>query len=422
LQDIVSQDNLNKTLRAKPLFYGYVIAVASFCILFATFGIRFAYGVFFTPMSVELGWSSASTALAFSISVLMEGLFNLILGGVADKYGPRLVITLSGVLIGIGYCLMPLVHSLWQFYVFYGVIIGIGMGGMYVPLVTLIARWFKAGRTLMTGIVVCGVSIGMLVIPPCTAHLIEYFNWRTTFLLGGLAIIVVVTIASQFLKRDPSILGLKAYGEKSENWQGSQPALGQEMTFKEALKTRQLWLVFAMLFAYGFYQSAINIHLVPDAISSGIAPTTAAYILSVIGGVSIIGRLGLGALGDRIGNRFIYILGFSMFTLSIFWILNDKSIVAFFGFAAIYGIAQGGVATSQSPIVASLFGLRSHGLLFGFCGFGCTIGMAIGPYVAGYLFDQTHSYHTAIFYCIAFSLLGLILALLIKPFMKNTRV
>jgi MFS family permease len=419
----MNQNDLKKaSSQTKPaFFYGYVIAISAFCILFAVFGIRMAYGVFFKPMSAELGWSHAMTALAFSISVLMEGLFNLILGGVADKYGPRLVITLSGILIGIGYCLMPLVHSTWQFYLFYGFIIGLGMGGMYVPLVTLIARWFKARRTLMTGVVVCGASIGMFVVSPLAAQMIEHFSWRTTFLIVGIFIILVVSIGAQFLRRDPSALGLKAYGDETETGPVKNMAAGQGMTFQEALKTPQLWLVFAMLFCYGFYQSALSIHLVPDAINSGITPTTAAYILSIMGGASIAGRLGLGALGDKLGNRFVYILGFSIFTIVIFWIINVNSIAAFFGFAAIFGIAQGGVATSQSPIIASLFGLRSHGLLFGLCGFGCTIGMALGPYVAGFLYDQTNSYRTALLYCVALSATGLILAILIKPVKKRHR-
>ncbi len=110
------------------LFYGYIIAVLAFCIILVAYGLRFSYGVFFTPMSTELGWSSATTSLVFSISMLMEGLFNIILGGVIDKYGPRVMVTISGILVGVGYCLMPTVNSTWQFFLFYSGLVGIGMG------------------------------------------------------------------------------------------------------------------------------------------------------------------------------------------------------------------------------------------------------------------------------------------------------
>ena len=113
---------------ARPgLFYGYVIAILSFFIFMIVYGLCFSYGVFFEPMSVELGWSSATTSLIYSISMIMEGTFNIILGRMIDKYGPRLVVTISGLLVAIGYCLNPLVNSTWQFFLFYGGLVGVGV-------------------------------------------------------------------------------------------------------------------------------------------------------------------------------------------------------------------------------------------------------------------------------------------------------
>jgi MFS family permease len=217
-------------------------------------------------MSTELGWSNAATALAFSISAIMEGLFNIILGHLTDKYGPRVILTISSLFIGAGYCLMPMVHSVWQFYLFYGVILGAGMGGVFVPLISVVARWFRERRSAMCGLVSAGSGIGMLVVSPLATQLILTHGWRTTFL-----------------------------------------------------------------------------------------------------------------------------------------------------FAVIVGLAAGGMGALMSPLVASLFGLRSLGLIFGFCGFCCTIGQACGPYITGVVLDRTQNFQIALGVCVVAAIIGLFAIIFLKP-------
>jgi MFS family permease len=403
---------------SKPrLFYGYIIVLAAFFIIFAAYGVRFSYGVFFKPMAAELAYSSATTASAYSLSMFLEGIFSLVMGGLADRFGPRIVLTVSSLLVGLGYCLMPQVHSPWQLYVFYGLIIGIGMGGLFVPLVSMTARWFTTRRNLMTGLVSGGAGIGILVIPPVSAHLIESYGWRTTFVVMGIVILVVVLIAAQFLKRDPSKIGAVPYGEAGSAEKG--PAASTSgFSFREALRLPQFWVVFIMIVWYGFFSSAINVHIVPDAINAGMSSTVAANILAVSGGVLVIGRVILGTAADRIGNKRIFIFGFILSTLALIWITLMQAHWAFFLFAVIMGFSQGGLGTSQSPIAASLFGLKAHGLVYGCLGFGYTLGAALGPYFTGYVFDVTASYHLAMIICACTSVMALIFAFFIKP-VKN---
>jgi len=396
------------------IFYGYVVATASFCILVMVHGVRFSYGVFFTPMARELGWDSATTSLAYAISLFIEGAFNFLLGGLADRYGPRLVITFSGVVLALGYCLMPLVTSTWQFFLFYGLIVGAGIGGIFVPLVVLIARWFAIRRNMMTGVVTSGVGIGMLIIAPLANHLISTQGWRITFLIMGIATLLVTGISAQFLKKDPAALGLAPDGIKPKDVSIQATAV-KGLTFHEAIRTHQFWLAFFVLFCYGFGLLAINVHIVPDAIHLGIPGPIAAGVLATIGGVQIIGRIGLGAAADRVGNKLIVLIGFIATAAALFWIISINSVWAFFFFAVLVGLFQGGIASSQSPLVAHLFGLKSHGAIFGLCGFGFTFGSALGPYITGYIFDITGSYHNAFLIAIAVSIIGVILILLVKP-------
>jgi MFS family permease len=363
----------------KPrLFYGYVIVIASFFILLIVYGARFSYGVFFTPMAAEFHWDHATTALAFSISMFMEGVFNIVLGAVTDKYGPRVMLTLAGILIGIGYCLMPLVNSTWQFYLFYGGIIGIGVGGTLVPLLSITARWFKTRRSLMSGIVMSSLGVGMLIIAPVAENLITRIDWRATFFLLGIATIVIVAVASQFLTRDPATKGLLPYG--AENTSGQNPqGLAQGLTVGEAFRTYQIWFILLAFFCYGYILLSTSIHIAPAAIKVGISSAVAAIILATFGGLQIVGRIGMGFIADLVGNKRVYILGFVIGAADLFFLSYSEATWAFFVYVIIFGISLGGLGSSQPSWIANLFGLKSHGLLYGICGFGFTLGAAVGP-------------------------------------------
>jgi MFS family permease len=394
------------------IFYGFVIAIAAFFILFSAYGVRFAYGVFFKPMAKELGFSAATTSAAYSISFFCEGIFSLVSGGLADRFGPRIVLSVSTLLVVTGYCLVPRVHSPWQLFLFYGILVGVGMGAMFVPLISMTARWFSARRNLMTGLVSSGAGAGMLFIPPYTAHLIADYGWRNSFLIMGISIGVVVLLAAQFLKRDPVSMGTVPFGENRNGSPGESGSQGY--TFEAALRTSQFWILFVMVFWFGIFAMSYNVHIVPDAINSGMRPTSAANIMAVTGAMLILSRIVLGSLADRSGNKPILILCFIVAAAAFGFIAIVHTQWAFFLLAAMVGFSQGGVGTSQSPLVASLFGLRSHGMILGCLGLGNTAGAALGPLLAGYIFDATGSYHWSFWMCSAVSLAALVFASLIR--------
>jgi MFS family permease len=399
------------------IFYGFVIAIAAFFVLFSAYGLRFAYGVFFKPMAEELGLNAATTSAAYSISFFMEGVFSLISGGLADRFGPRIVLSLSSISIATGYCLMPLVHSPWQLFLFYGIILGIGMGAMFVPLVSMTARWFSTRRNLMTGLVSSGAGAGMLVVPSSAALLIYSYGWRTSFLIIGITVSVIVFIAAQFMKRDPQSVGVLPYGAAEKPIMESSNE--KEHKLHEALGTSQFWIVFAMGFWFSVFSMAYNVHIVPDAIHAGMTPTSAAHILALTGALLLAGRIALGIVADKIGNKPIFIFSFLLSTSAFLFIAFVQAPWAFFLLAVTIGFSQGGVGSSQSPLIASLFGLKSHGLIFGSQGFGSTLGAAVGPLLTGYIFDLTGSYHWALLMCAAASLISLTFAFLIKPMHMN---
>ncbi len=412
---MMNNKEVQQPSKAAPgFFYGYIVVIAVFFILLVGYGLYMVFGVFFEPLITEFGWSRALTSGAFSLSMILSGILGVAMGSLNDKFGSRIVLTACGFFLGLGFVLMSQVNSVWQLYLFAGVIIGIGISGMWVPPVSTVARWFATRRSLMTGIVVAGSGIGGLIEPPLVSRLISAYGWRTTYIILGIVIMLVVILAAQFLRRAPNQMGQLAHAENKEKNPGVE--LGaQGFSLKEASSTRQFWLVLGIFFCFGYSMFSIVVHIVPHAIGLGISAVNAANILAAMGGMSIIGNFALGYLGDKIGNRQLYIIGFIMMAAVLFWLVPVKEMWMLFLFAIIFGCAYGGMGASESPLIAWLFGLRSHGLIFGVFGLGFTVGASVGPLLTGYIFDLTLNYQAAFWVCGAVSIVGLILSTVLRP-------
>jgi len=197
----------------KPrFFYGYAVVGAAFIVMLVAQGAFLSFGVFFKPVLTDFGWTRAMTSGAFSLCFLLNGLLGIGMGMLNDRRGPRLVVTTCGILLGAGYLLMSQIDTIWQLYLFYGVIVGIGISGAWVPLLSTVSRWFVKRRALMCGIVLSGVGIGVVIIPPLAAWLISIYSWRTSYIIVGIIVLVLVILAAQFLRRDPSQVGQLPYG------------------------------------------------------------------------------------------------------------------------------------------------------------------------------------------------------------------
>ena len=400
---------------AEPrFFYGYIVVMVSTVVLVVIFAVHYSFGVFFKPMLNEFGWTRAMTSGAYSLSWILQGVSAIVSGGLTDRLGPRLVITLYGLLTGLGFLLTSQISTIWHLYLFYGVIVGIGIGGIFVPLTSTVARWFIARRNTMTGIVVAGVGIGTLVGAPVANQLISTYDWHVSYMIMGSIVLIVVVSAAQFLRRDPSKMGQVPYGYHESEEQG-QKIVTKGLSLRESACTWQFWVVFAMFLSFGFCLYVIIVHIAPHATDLGISAASAANFLATIGAASIVGKVVMGNAGDRIGNKYVYVICFILLSASLFWLMSVTEVWMFYLFAIVFGFAYGGIATSMSPLVATLFGIRSLGLIFGATNNGFTIGATIGPFVAGYIFDVTSSYRLAFLLSGVIAALGLISTLALKP-------
>ena len=395
-------------------FYRYIIVAACFSIQAIGIGTYVSYGVFFSSFISEFGWSRATIAGASSMAFFLSGLLGIFVGRINDRIGPRKMMTATGFFFGLGLMLMSRLDTVWQAYLFYGVIFGIGMSSVDVIALSTTARWFVRNRGRITGIVKVGTGAGQFIIPFIASSLIMRFGWRTSYLLiGGAGLVLLVSIA-QLLKRDPGQLGLvpNSGRETSANPPVSE---GRSFSLQEAIRTRQFWTICAVNLTIVFCLMIVMVHIVPYARDMRISAVQAASILSTIGGVSMAGRFIIGIWIDRIGSKKAMIFCFILLIAGFLWLQTAKEIWRFYLFASVYGIAHGGFFTAISPIVAEFFGIRVHGVLFGIVAFSGTVGGALGPVLAGYIFDIMAGYTLALWICTLMSALGLVLIGLLKP-------
>jgi MFS family permease len=335
------------------------------------------------------------------------------MGALADRFGPRLVMALCGVLLAAGYVLMSQLQTLWQFYLFFSIILGVGMGGSFAPLMTLTARWFTARRGTMSGIVASGTALGAVVGPPLASVLIAVHGWRTSFAALGITVLVVMLLGALPLKRAPGhIAGTTAGNDAAQQGRSIQHA---GMSVHAAVGSWKFRRLFAAIFCLGFAVFGIMVHTAPHVTDIGFSPATGANVIAVMGMACIAGRIVLGRALDRVGSRKGLILGFAIMTLSLLLVAFSASLGALYVFAVLFGFAFGACVTCESPIVADLFGLRSHGVLLGIVACGFTFGGGVGPFVMGYIFDVLARYQSAFILCAALSAAGLLLARGLKP-------
>lgn len=410
---MVEGDSLPLKTGKPKFFYGYIIASVAFFIIMVVYGTMYTFGVFFKPLVAEFGWTRAMTSSAYALFMFLHGLLYIVTGRLNDRFGPRVLVAVCSLFLGLGYFLMSQISTIWHLYLFYGVIVAVGVSGAYVPLVSTVARWFVKRRGMMTGAVVAGVGVGTMIMPPIAEWLISTYGWRTSFTIMGIVVSVFTISAAQFLRRHPSQVGQQPDGadevrEDSLNWEAGG------FSFQRAIQTRQFWMLFGVFLCFNLIVQSIIVHIVPHITDLGISAIVAASALTTIGGLSIGGRIVMGSVADRIGDKPTMVFGFILMSATLLWLLVAKEMWMLYLFAAVFGFAYGSIIPLGSTMIAELFGLSSHGVILGVVSFGAAIGGAIGPVMAGLIYDITDSYQLAFLIYAGVAIVAIILVSLLR--------
>lgn len=399
-------------------FYGYIVVAAAFVIMTLAWGSNRTFGVFVDPMLEEFGWTRAAISGSFTINMLVMGLLALVAGRLTDSLGPRIVLAGCGVSLGLAYVLTSRVQSIWQFYIFYGIIGGVGMSGILPSLMSVAVRWFLKRRSLISGILVAGPGLGNMMTPIVCSLFISSLGWRLSYFILGIVVLVVIVLGALFIRREPADMGLSAYGTQEGVGQGFEPH-GTGFSLHEALRTKQFWLINVLSFCDLFLINVLVVHIVIHAIDMQVPPTRAAGVLSLAAGVSIPGRIIMGGIADRIGNRPALMICLAISVSAFLLLLFARDVGTLYLFAALYGISLWSTGALVSPLIADLFGLKSHATLYSFAVFTSAMGSAAGPVVAGILFDLTGKYSIAFILCLIISLIAFGAVWFLRPLCQD---
>jgi MFS family permease len=378
------------------IFYGWFIVGAGFLILFASWGAFFSYSVFIIPLSDEFVWSRASTAGVASVSLLLFGAGSIASGRLVGRYGPLAVNFAGGLLVGGGLALSAAIRSLGELYFFNGLIVGLGLSAGWAPLTATIARWFVRGRGLAMGIMSLGISMGMILLPPFSRFLITGWGWRRSFLILGLLSGSVMIVSALFLRKDPRAENTRSFGKipvsAAVGVDETAPPGEKDFSLSQAAFTRPFWVSFAGYFLWltGFVM--VSVHLAAFGVDRSLSPISAAFGISLMGLGSIFGKISLGIVSDRIGPQKVLALGLLIQAVAIFGLVASRSAAMIYLFSGIVGFGYGGTGPQMPVLAARLFGLAHLGTIFGVLILAGQIGGAIGPLLAGKIFDLTRSY------------------------------
>jgi MFS family permease len=361
----------------------YLVVTGASITQFTIIGLLFSYGIFFKELELEFGWSRTMLSSCLAIAFLSMGILAIIGGHLTNKYGPSLVLGISGILFGLGFALISQISEPWHLFIIFGIFIGIGLSTHDVATLSTIAHWFPKRRGFITAIVKIGTAFGQIMLPLIAAFLILKFDWRLSTIIIGLTAACLLFL-SAFLVKLPKSLNLK---------DRTRPIDG--IFFNIASKSPTFKKLCAIQFLYFPTLMTIPTHIAVHGTDLGMTQTKAAFLLSAIGAASIVGRLSVGIFLDKMGGKKSYLFCFIPILLSLLIFIFITNHIILFIFVALYGFAHGALFVVVSPTIAEYFGLRDHASLFGIVVFCGTIGGAIGPILAGTAFDFTGSYNTA---------------------------
>ena len=347
--------------------------------MFVVFVTPYSFGTFVKPMADEFNAKRGGIALVFGITSFLYFVLGAITGPLVHRVGPRRMILFGGVVQVVGMLLTSRVHSLGQAYVTYGLGVGIGVACGYVPMVAVVGGWFVKKRATAVGIAVSGIGFSSLIGAPLAARLIRVYGWRDAYVIFAVGTAVLLAVVAVLIRTPPSFGQMPAY------------SLGS------AVRTTSFKLSYASVFLMAIPLFSVFVNIVPYAEDHGMTKAKAATLVSLIGASSILGRIGLAALAERVGIPVVYVASFFVMAATQFvWLVAGSSYTVLAVFVVLFGGAYGGFISLSPGFLAGVFGPDQLGGLAGINYSAAGFGALLGPTVGAWLVDRTDGYSLTI--------------------------
>lgn len=386
-------------------FYGYVILALCFINMIFQRGVIGSFGVFYVALLEEFHLSHGAVATIASVNAIVYALVCPLIGWSFDRIGPRVLMPIGGGLVGLGLLLSGLTHSIWELYFTYGVLVGIGQAGLgFVTQSALISNWFLRRRATAVGIATMGMGLGVLIIVPVTQILIDYMGWRSAFIvLAGLGLCIVVPANAVFQRRSPKDVGQNPDGAPSAPSHESGPLLtstpsNRQWTMGSVFCSFPYWAITINHLGLGVGNAMFYTHVVAYLVHQGFNKLLSASILGLVGLTRFGGTVLWGFVSDRLGRSKAYAISTTINVTGLLCLLaisSGSSYVLAYAFAILFGIGHSAGNPTSAATVADIFSGNRIGTIFGFLEISFGVGMALGAWLGGFVYDLTGSYRWA---------------------------
>jgi MFS family permease len=361
------------------------LLAAAMVIVGVAMGALFSLGVFLAPIQASTAWSRTDISAVALLAWVTLGIGSFFWGALSDRTGPRAVIVVGGLFLGLGLVLASRSAALWQFAVAYGGLVGLAVGAFYAPLTSMVSGAFTKNRGLAIGLVSAGAGLGNFAVAPLVRWLISEYDWRTAMLLlGDLSWLVTIPLA--FVIREtravPTPPAVTAAPGRPE----------PDLTLMQVSRSPQFWLIALIHFACCVAHSGPIFHMVANATDHGVGMMTAAVVFGVAGLASIIGRIATGLIADRIGPKRTLIAALVLQAPAILLYVVTSGTASFYLLGLMFGTAYGGVMPLYALLTREYFGQRAMGGAYGAIYMLQAIGMGLGTFGGGWLYDRLGGY------------------------------
>ena len=360
------------------------------------YGIWYSYSVILVALLAEFGWSRSVLAGAFSVFTLVHGGVNPIIGALCARFRPLRVMATGGAAMGLGLFGCSFISTPLELYIIFGVVTALAVSAAgWVPSLVFVHGQFTERLGLSIGIISSGVGVGMLLVVPLTQALIDAFGWRVAFQVLGLIAAVWIVPSSLWLRW--KIRGQRPIAFSPQNAKpSSEPR--QSISLSEAVKSQPFWLLMTAFFFGNVSSQTLHVHQVAFLVDHGLSAIVAATVVGVVGFSSIFGKIGGGWLSDRMDREIVYVCGIAIMVSSAFVLLGlseNPTTWGAYGYAVLLGVGYSATASLIPAMVSDRFSGRHFGSIVGVGLIGSAVGSAIGPWMAGRLYDALGSYTLA---------------------------
>jgi MFS family permease len=365
-------------------YYGWRVVLAACFGVMAGFGSLFVYtfAVFVKPLSAQFGWNREAISLGFGLAAITLGVVSPLIGRLLDRFGPRRIILPCMTVYCCAIISLALLRSgVWQFYVTCIVLGLVGNGAAHLAYSRSISTWFQQRLGMALAFVMVGAGLGAMILPVVAQAIISRSGWRAAYLsLGCIALLLGLPLSWRYIV------------ERGVARQETAPVVHSGQTWQQGLRSFAFWIIVAILFVSSISMNGAITHLSALLTDRGITARDAALCASVLGGSSLLGRVGVGWLLDRFFGARVALAVNLITAAGIFLLARASSFPAGCFAAALIGIGAGGEAAITPYLLTRYFGLRSFSTLYGLTWTFYAAAGAIGPVILGRAFDLTGSY------------------------------